>query len=519
VTVLVVGAGPTGLAAANLLGRFGVDTLVLEREPDVASEPRAVSVDDEAMRLLQWAGLSERAAAVARPGTGTRYYGARGQLLAAATAPAVPPLGHPIKNPIDHGAFTCLLLDGLAAHPAVEVRFGAELVGLEVAREGAVATVRTPAGEERLEARFVLGCDGGRSAVRRLLGIAMEGESIREPWLVIDAVRDPHDERHAMHHGDPRRPHVVLPGGDGRCRYEFLLLPGEDEEQAMSFPTARRLLAPFRGSVSPEDILRQRVYVFHSLVAAAWRRESAFLLGDAAHMMPPFAGQGLNTGLRDAASLAWRVAAVMRGELGERVLDSYEGERRPHAEAMVRLSVRRGRTMMTRSRARAFARDAAVAAARVIPPLRRRLDGLALKPPPRHRGGLVVRLGGEPPIVGAMLPQPRVLLADGRRALLDDVLGPWFALLCVDVPALELAALPWNGARQVRLVPPDRFPRGEAVTDLDGVIAPQLAGWTLVVRPDRFVLGAFRPADERRLLERWRALELDPVPIPDRSPA
>jgi 3-(3-hydroxy-phenyl)propionate hydroxylase len=514
-SVLVVGAGPTGLAAANVLGRLGVETIVVERDRSVASEPRAVSIDDEAMRLLQWLGLAEDAAPAVRPGTGTRYYSAAGRLLAAASTPTPPPFGHPLKNPIDHGAFTRMLLDGLAEHPTVAVRLGSELVGLDAAGDRAEALVRAPDGsEETIEARWVLGCDGGRSATRKLLGIEMAGRSLEEPWLVVDTCDDPHDERHAMHHGDPARPHVVLPYGDGRCRYEFLLLPGEDDAIATSFAMAQRLLAVHRPDLRPEHVLRQRVYVFHALLATTWRRGRAFLLGDAAHMMPPFAGQGLNSGLKDAANLAWKVAAVVRGELGERVLDSYERERRRHAAEMIDLSVRRGRVVMTTSRARARVRDAAALLARRVPALRRRLDTLPVKPPARHHEGLVVRGVA---IAGAMLPQPRVLLADGRLALLDDVLGDWFALLAVE-PIEGAARSPiWDhlGARRVRLVLDDRFPPSTAqhdppvVADADGLLRDALAdcrGQIVVVRPDRFVIGAFAPAREQDFLEQCRRL-------------
>jgi 3-(3-hydroxy-phenyl)propionate hydroxylase len=519
-SVLVVGAGPTGLAAANVLGRLGVETILVERDRDVAAEPRAVSIDDEALRLLQWLGMTERAAPVVRPGTGTRYYGARGRLLATASTPTPPPFGHPLKNPIDHEAFTRLLLDGLAEHPSVSVCFGRELVELDDAE----AVVRGPdGGEERIAARYVLGCDGGRSTTRKLLGIEMAGRSLEEPWLIIDTREDPHDERYAMHHGDPARPHVVVPYGDARCRYEYLLLPGEDEATATSFAMARRLLAAHRPDLRPEHVVRQRVYVFHALLATAWRRGHAFLLGDAAHMMPPFAGQGLNSGLKDATNLAWKLAAVLHGQLDEGALDSYEDERRAHAAAMIDLSVGRGRVVMTTSRARARARDAAATLARALPPLRRRLETLPVKPEARYEQGLVVPGGGA--ITGAMLPQPRVLHADGRTTLLDDELGRRFALLAVE-PATGRPRSPvWSsiGARHLRLLLDERFPPSTAedeppvVADADGLLRDALAdcrGQIVVVRPDRFVLGTFAPAHEQDFLDRWRKLG---GPVADRA--
>lgn len=532
VSVLVVGAGPTGLAAANLLGKFGIHTLVIERDDTVASEPRAVSVDDEAMRMLQWLGMADTAAPAVRPGIGTRYYGARGQLLGGVTTPAIPAYGHPPKNPVDHGEFGRFLLDGLNPRPSVTVRMGTELVALEVGDDEVTATTRSGTGDEQFGAQFVLGCDGGRSATRRLLGIQMEGRSFAERWLVIDVVRDPHNERYAMHHGDPRRPHVIVPGGDGRCRYEFLLT-AQEGAAALDFEMARQLLAPYRGDLRPGDIVRQREYVFHALLAREWRRGSVFLLGDAAHMMPPFAGQGLNTGLRDATNLAWKLAGVIRGELGSQVLESYEQERRPHAEAMIALSLRRGQAIMTTNVPRAYARDTVVALARRVRRLRWRLDDMPLKPPPQFRSGLVIELGGSDGIAGRMLPQPRVLLADGRQKLLDEVLGPWFSLLAIEPADRVLKSLGspvWAqlGMRIVRLALEPVFPPGVpdgqpiAIADADGLLERFLGNHrecAVVVRPDRFVLGAFHADREAEFAAAVAAAAATPDPAEGASVA
>jgi 3-(3-hydroxy-phenyl)propionate hydroxylase len=503
--VLIVGAGPTGLVTANLLGRYGVGALVVERRSGPSDLPRAVSIDDEAMRTLQAAALLERTAGVILPGTGTRYYGADGEVLAYARGPARPPLGHPIKNPLDQPEFEQLLLEGLERFPWVATQFSTELLHLEVGGDGATATLRGPDGDRKVQVRYVVGSDGGRSTVRSLLGVRMLGSSVPEPWIVVDTRNDPHHERYAMHHGDPRRPHVVVTGRPGYCRYEFLLLPGEDPTAATSFPFVRALVAPYR-TLRPDDVRRCIVYQFHALVAERWRQGGVFLAGDAAHMMPPFAAQGLNTGIRDAFNLAWKLAAVIDGQAEEELLDTYERERRRHAAAMVRLSQRLGKIMMTTSPRVAAARDRAIRLACKLPWARRYLTEMRFRPPPRFTEGLVVADESDDTFVGRMVPQPDVITHDLRRMQLDDALGPGFALLAVELPAdWRPRHSLWRRleAKPVLLRLDDRFAPVvdgvEAVADADAMLTQvlrQYRGRVMVVRPDRYVAGAFFPEAE-----------------------
>jgi 3-(3-hydroxy-phenyl)propionate hydroxylase len=343
---------------------------------------------------------------------------------------------------------------------------------------------------------------------------------------VIDTVNDRHDQRYAMHHGDPRRPHVIVPGRDGFCRYEFLLLPGEaNPGELVPFEFVRRLLEPYRPHVREEDVIRRTVYTFHALLAGRLQAGRCFLLGDAAHMMPPFAGAGLNTGVRDADNLAWKLAAVIAGQAGPRLLESYESERRPHSEAMVRLSVRLGRIMMTTSRRRARVRDAAIAAANLWPPSRRYLAQMRFRPQPDCLSGFALN---EAPaertrVTGRLLPQPTVLRADGRRALLDDVLGPGFSVLALGTAGAaafgELEGRAWERLRpaRVEVAPDDRSPaRGagwERVADLDGLLVRELAGQAgrlVLVRPDRYAAAVFRSAAAREVGEVLLALLGEP---------
>ncbi|NJP97082.1 bifunctional 3-(3-hydroxy-phenyl)propionate/3-hydroxycinnamic acid hydroxylase [Nonomuraea sp. FMUSA5-5] len=494
--VLVVGAGPVGLTVANLLAARQVPVLVVERNATTSDEAKAISLDDESLRTMQMAGLDDAVLEIVVPGTGTRYFGRTGKVLFHARGPEPYRMGFPFKNQFAQPELERVLLRALKNRPDVEVRFGTALVGLH---EGEVVTAVLESGEA--EVGWVLGCDGGRSTVRELKKIGMAGTSHSEVWLVVDTVGDAHDQRYAMHLGTPSRPTVVVPGRNGRCRYEFRLWPGEGVAgERPEFELIRRLLSPYR-DISPAQVERSVTYTFNALVADRWRDGRSFLLGDAAHMMPPFAGQGLNSGIRDAANLAWKLAEVWHGRCDPSLLDTYELERRPHATATVALSQRLGQVVMTTSRPRAWLRDMMIRAIRLTGPGRRYLAEMRFRPRAVHRQGVV---SGNGDLVGTLLPQPCVLVASSARpVLLDEVLGAGFALLGVDVTAAE-----WD--RVASLLPADRLvtcvdvvlderlPRPsderQSVADADGRLQAALGmarGHFVLVRPDRYLGAVF----------------------------
>lgn len=511
--VLVVGAGPTGLTAANLLGSLGVRVLVVERNATTSDDAKAISLDDESLRIMQLAGLDAAIYPIIVPGTGTRYFGARGRPLVHARGTGGHRFGHPFKNPFAQPDFERVLRAELGRFDHVEQRFGTRLAALRQEPDRVRVWLQPSGGgpTEPLDVAYVLGCDGGRSTVRELIGIAMRGRSFEDVWLVADTLADPHDQRYGMHHGDPRRPHVIVPGRDGRCRYEFLLLPGECQPgERPPFELLRELLRPYR-EITPEQVERAVAYRFHALLADRMREGRCFLLGDAAHMMPPFAGQGLNSGLRDAANLCWKLADVLAGRAGEALLDTYDAERRPHAQAVIELSVRLGRIVMTTDRRRAWLRDVVVRGAMRTRPGRRYLTEMRYRPATRVRSGAVVQLDGAAhPLVGTLLPQPRVLHGPAHRVTrLDDVLGTGWSLLGIDVPddgwtGAEVAGLP--PVTRVDVALDDRAPRERAgrtgIADADGqlqALGADLAGRFLLVRPDRLIAAVFPPAQAARV--------------------
>jgi 3-(3-hydroxy-phenyl)propionate hydroxylase len=522
--VLVVGGGPVGLTAAHLLATLGVDTLLIERNASTSDEAKAISLDDESLRTLQFCGLSADVAPVVVPGTGTRYYGARGQSLFHARGTTPFQYGHAFKNQFAQPELERVLLQTLRA----PTRFSTELVALEEDAEGITAVVTHDGREQRIRGDYVLGCDGGRSTVRELTGVSMTGTSYPDVWLVADTLEDPHDERFGMHHGNPGRPHVIVPGREGRCRYEFLLHPGEGEPGTPpAFDVLRRLVALYR-TITPEQVERSVNYRFNAVVADRWRTGRTFLLGDAAHMMPPFAGQGLNSGVRDAANLCWKLAAVLEGRSGDRLLDTYETERRPHAEAVVRLSVMLRSVVMTTSRRRAALRDLVVSTAVRTTWGKRYLEGMRYRPSPALREGLIVGAphAEDSPLLGRALEQSHVLLPDGCSVgPLDEILGHGFVLLGVNLTAPDWktignSPLSTLGATEVDALCGDRLPRlsapRPAVADTDGRLERLLAtshGRVLVIRPDRYVSAVLRPDQAHAVGARYLRLLGLPAPV------
>ncbi|WP_376741345.1 bifunctional 3-(3-hydroxy-phenyl)propionate/3-hydroxycinnamic acid hydroxylase [Actinomadura latina] len=511
--VVVVGAGPVGLALANLLADHDVDVLVLEAERSCADEPRAISLVDESLRTLQAMDLVSEIEPDLVWNAGSSYFGVHGQPLVVAT-PGLAPLGYPQKNFFDQPGLQQALLKGAEARSNVTIAFESRVERLAQSADHVELTVSGRSGTRVVRAAYIVGCDGGRSKIRAELGIEMQGSSQQEPWIVLDLANDSHDQRMALFHCVPARPAVIVPGMAGRCRYEFMLLPGEDKEKVLEHEFLQQLVAPYRECLEPQDVRRSAVYVAHQLVAERWRDRRVLLAGDAAHLMPPFAGQGLNTGLRDARNLAWKLAAVVRGEAAESLLDTYDEERRPHATEMVRLSHRMGQLIMTTNPRRAWLRDVLFRIAGVAPPVKRWLGSMKWVKQAKLEGGFVADPNGSAR-VGGSLPQPTLLDGRGRRRRLDDVIGRGWALLVVGAhrhDRIPAAAAPFTALNPVliRVLPPDRVPRdGEMAEycDLEGTIATSDRTTFLLVRPDRVIAAEFDASQARTvadtLLARW----------------
>ncbi len=518
--VVIVGAGPTGLGAANLLASYGVPVLVLERNPAPLDLPRAIVLDEESARILQVFGADKTYIRPQMAGEGATCYDDIGHAFA--HIPPTPPLyGFAERYHISQPALESALIDHAANNPAIDLRFDCEVLGLTPTAQGVTLEVIHGQGRpHRIETAFVLACDGGRSQIREALGIRMSGSTYGQDWLVIDTEDDPDDAPIQRYYCNSTRPHVSLPTPGGGRRYEFMLHPGESREMALETAFIAKLLAPHR-AISDAQITRREIYLFHARTAQTFRAGRVLLLGDAAHLAPPFAGQGMNAGLRDAQNLAWKIAMVLKGGAKAEILDSYEVERRGRASGTIRRSVAMGDVVMPKDAARLTFRNRLSELLAPYPEVRDHLLEMRFKAEPRYTKGLFLGLGdastgfGEarPSLVGAMIPQPMVDLA-GKETLLDHVLGPGFALIAQDSRgAAALAAyaprwifgLPLSKLRLCWEETPNQ-PRTLPCCQLDpkGVGRGFRAhrGQIILIRPDRFCAAAFSPSELKAGLQR-----------------
>ena len=420
--IAIVGAGPVGTFLANLLGTAGLDVLLVDREIEIYPLPRAVHFDGEVMRAFQAAGLAETIAKIARASSkGMHFVSASGQtLLIRRGYEGVGPHDWASNYYVHQPYLEIVLRDGLRRFPAVTTRFGHEVADLAEAAAGITLSIINSKTGSRSSPRvgYVVGCDGARSLVRNVIGSQSEDLGLHQPWLVVDAVLKPGSPRvralpeYTVQLCDPARPMTVVFVGGNRRRWEIMLMPGDDPETVTEPANLWSLLARW---ITPEDgeLERAAVYTFHSVVARGWRRGRLMLAGDSCHQTPPFLGQGMCAGIRDALNLAWKLVAVVRGRAVDRILETYETERRPHVCAFIKLAVELGNIIQTTDPAVARERNASLASGQP-----KMFDF------PQPQLGPGVRVDAGPP-VGQIFPQSK--LDDGRR--LDDVIKGRFAVL------------------------------------------------------------------------------------------
>lgn len=540
--VVVVGLGPTGLTLAHLLGRRGLSVLILEREPEFYGNARAVYTDDEALRVFQTAGVADAIHADMNVDSAVQWIKANGEVLIRFHQPQRP-LWWPVVNFLYQPYLETTLESLLARYPQVEVRRGREVIDFAQDDTGVSVVHAASTGNgygkhdntvddttrETVRASYLVGADGGRSIIRLNQGIEMTGKSFPERWLVVDleAKQGVDAFRHLPYFDfvcDPDLPTISCPQPGGHHRFEFALKDEDDKDHFESDETVRRLMSAY---LNPDEVevKRQLVYTFNAVVADRWRNGRVLLAGDAAHMTPQFIGQGMNAGIRDADNLSWKLEAVIRHGADPAILDTYETERRPHAKAMIDLSVFNKSLVSIKNPVRAKARDAAFWTALHTPALGSWVRRAGMKPKPRFKKhaylGLPRRGRG---IEGTLAPQPLVRRYNGRPARLDDTLGIGWSVIGFGVDpreALGTGLARWEQveATFATVYPAGARPQGEigdgrrraGLIDLEDTTgafsrwqrrAGIRPGSILVLRPDKYVFGVATgdPADLTRAL-------------------
>ncbi len=599
--VVIAGAGPTGLTAANLLGKAGIETLLLEHNAGLSHHPKAITIDDEGLRICQALGLRDAILEHTLLDIQAHYV-SQGHYLAK-VAPTDQRNAYPLISTFHQPAFEATLLKGLERFDCVKVLFKHTVESLVQDEHGLTLMVRTPGNTLlHIKCAYLLACDGSKSTIRNLLGIPMrpptwydllaseetprfsgfsgkhsahqgsahgkngltessnaqfcEGAfSVRAPqvqatrpyltqqWLVVDCINDDSSASAVIFFCNPQRPAVTVPSPYGGRRWEFMLLPGERPQDMLSSSVIHSLIKQTQAT-QPKDaadtintmrlqIIRQAIYTFESALAVSFSSgERIFLLGDAAHLMPPFGGQGMNSGLRDAYNLCWKLQMVIQEQADPSLLATYQQERIPHVAQMILFSSLLGSLIMPTSRSLAYLRDLFFQCINTIPPVREALSEMRVKPQPRYTKGFLLPSQHQPgkALIGALLPQPQVLASDGRRILLDDVLGDGFTLLRLyENPQKAFAGLRGEIWQRLEVRAVCVLPGGTPLMDTStqqGVdsryisiidIDQQLSTFLhhnrdlfVLVRPDRYVMSVFSAEQADSF-----AMDLENVTWPD----
>jgi 3-(3-hydroxy-phenyl)propionate hydroxylase len=478
--VAVIGYGPTGATAANLLGQLGLKVVVIERDPDVYNRARAISTDEEVMRIWQSVGLDERLQRDMLPDRPLTFVDA-GNVPFIDLKVHPRGAGHPPQQFLYQPAVDHVLRDGVERFANVDVLLEHECLRIHAKDDRVelmIADLRTDT-LKRLHASYVIAADGGSSPTRGQLGVGYTGRTYSERWVVIDTKVlkewDAHDR--LRFHCNPARPTVDCPTPLGHHRWEYPARASEDEQELLSEQAIWKVLNDQGITEENVKILRAVIYSHHVRVADRWRVGRVFLAGDAAHAMPPWIGQGMSAGVRDAANLCWKLAAVLKGQAPESLLDTYQAERKPHVTEVTRRACRTGRIITERNRAIAVVRNYLLRNILRVPAMSAGLDKFTWIPAARYRQGFLSSVRQR--AVGWQIPQPWVTNADGARVRFDELLGGQWAILHVGPPPSGTQSWTALGVPTVQ------------------VVEPTLVEWlrrrraaAAVLRPDGFIYAA-----------------------------
>ena len=502
--VAILGAGPVGLTIANYLSKQGIKVILIEQLDQLIDYPRAIGIDDESLRTIQSLGLVDEVLPHTTPNHAMRFLTPKGRCFAD-IQPMTREFGFSRRNAFIQPQVDQVLLQGLQQYDTTQVLFSRHLTEFNQDANGVTLNIQTQdQQQEVIHAQYLIACDGGNSIIRRTLNIAFDGKTAPNQWIVIDLENDPLATPHIYLCCDPVRPYVSAALPHGIRRFEFMVMPNETQEELSKPENINKLLSKVLPNTENIEVIRQRVYTHNARIADKFRVERILLAGDAAHIMPVGQGQGYNSGMRDAFNLAWKIALVVQGKAGADLLDSYQIERKDHAQAMIDLSVMAGHVLAPPKKWQGFVRDGISYVLNYIKPIQQYLLEMRFKPMPKYHDGILINHNHPQSPVGKMFIQPNVQLESGEQVLLDDVIGNNFAILAWGVdPKWGLDAhtmQQWQnlGVKFIQVLPAIQL-RNEKRQTFEGVmtvgeIGTDIRTWfgqtdqsIVVLRPDRFV--------------------------------
>lgn len=508
--VLLVGHGPVGAALSCFLGQMGVSTLIIDKAEGILDMPRAIALDNEALRILQHAGLKEDAFEK-RPIQEVLMRSPYASLFGkACTRGGID--GHPKLVTFYQPELEAALRNQAAQFDCIRLIEKTELIEFQDNQDHVIAHASDSQGNPiHIKAQYLIGADGANSAVRRLIGQSFEGETYSEDWLIVDANQRKNETMQTVEfvcNPDLPTPHMPAPGG--RERWEFMLQKGQSREEALQDDYIRNLIRPWVGD-EQVSIERKAIYRFHARCADSFSKGRVFLIGDAAHITPPFVGQGLVAGLRDACNLSWKLALAVRGKNASGILASYDAERRPHARDMINMAKMMGSMVMPSSHIKAAVVHNLMRMLRLWSKSRAYFEDLQIKPKNQYKQGLFLpkwRVSKSGLSNGAPVPQGLGRNHKGEVKWTDEWIGGQFTLVGFgldpfkEINAAQLDALSALGCKQVVLQPLGSMPSEGGVEDLSGTFLESMKrkGVIALVRPDRFVMAHCQPGRVNEML-------------------
>jgi 3-(3-hydroxy-phenyl)propionate hydroxylase len=506
--VIIVGYGPVGAIAANYLGMYGIKTAVFEQETDVYHLPRAIGFNHEIMRIFQQLGLHHQIDRVATPIDGVEFLNQSHKVLFEIELSKTCLTYNFAPNYVFYQPdLEIKLREGVKRFNSVKVNLAHAVESITQDPQGVTVIVKNLNSDDctyQVRAKYVLGCDGGRSITRQQAGIELYNFGFHQRQLVVDTLLTAEVDlpSKVQQLCDTRRPGVFVHSTNNHRRWEFVLAPDETKEAMERPEKVRELLSTYWINPDKLKIIRAVVYHFHSLIALRWRSDRIFIVGDAAHQMPPILGQGMCSGIRDAQNLCWKLDLVLRGLAPNKLLDTYQTERLPHVQEIVKLATRAFKIFKTRNTFLAWVRDLML---RVLRCNNRKFQNVGSDMPPLKHGILVNSVKDQQSVTGQMFIQPQVINNTGQLVLLDHTLGNSFAILGLNADWLDFITpeaktfLLGLSTKFIYVVPnssvacPTKF---AAELELIKDTSNQIIDWLtkqqkeiVIIRPDRYIFG------------------------------